>query len=261
MPSVRPPRRPLNSSRWRKRGSATRSRSAGVHDRWYDVAGHAGAAAVCGRCVVAGHHAGARAPQDRRRAASIRQRAPALTVCLWDAASTGVPLPDRPWGTDDNLSRGDIRDFADPNIRTAYTMGPNALSMLDERRNLALFCTTSAAHIPTDYRGSPLLVILSWWTSMQGLQYVHAGAVGTPEGGVLLVGKGGSGQVDIARCRVSARTCSTRRMITVWSMRARTYRSCTASTARRSSCPITRAIFRTSCRTSATRNTSPPSRR
>jgi hypothetical protein len=66
--------------------------------------------------------------------------------------------------------------------------------MLDTNTNVALFCTTSAEHIPTDYRGSPLLVILNWWTSTRGLQYVHAGAVGTPEGGVLLVGKGGSGK-------------------------------------------------------------------
>jgi hypothetical protein len=119
---------------------------------------------------------------------------PDLTVCLWDAASTSVPLPHRPWGENDTLSRGDIRGFDDPVVRTAYTLGPNALSMLDTESNVAVFCTTSAAHIPSDYRGSPLLVILSWWTSSKGLQYVHAGAVGTPDGGVLLVGKGGSGK-------------------------------------------------------------------
>jgi hypothetical protein len=117
-----------------------------------------------------------------------------LTVCLWDVDSTGVPLPHRPWGENDTLSRGDIRGFDDPVIRTAYTLGPNALSMLNTETNVAVFCTTSAAHIPTDYRGSPLLVILSWWTSAKGLQYVHAGAVGTANGGVLLVGKGGSGK-------------------------------------------------------------------
>jgi hypothetical protein len=119
---------------------------------------------------------------------------PDLTVYLWDADSTGVALPRRPWGENDTLSRGDIRGFDDPVIRTAYTLGPNALSMLNTDTNVAVFCTTSAAHIPTDYRGSPLLVILSWWTSTKGLQYVHAGAVGTPQGGVLLVGKGGSGK-------------------------------------------------------------------
>ncbi len=119
---------------------------------------------------------------------------PGLTVHLWDAASSGVNLPSRPWGTDDNVSRGDIRGFEDSRIKTAYTLGPNTLSMLDTEQNVAVFCTTSAAHMPTDYRGSPLLVILSWWTSAHGLQYVHAGAVGTETGGVLLVGKGGSGK-------------------------------------------------------------------
>ena len=119
---------------------------------------------------------------------------PDLTVCLWDADSTGVHLPQRPWGENDTLSRGDIRGFEDPVIRTAYTLGPNTLSMLNTDSNVAVFCSTSAAHIPSDYRGSPLLVTLSWWTSSKGLQYIHAGAVGTPEGGVLLVGKGGSGK-------------------------------------------------------------------
>ncbi|MEO8464791.1 MAG: serine kinase [Gammaproteobacteria bacterium] len=128
------------------------------------------------------------------RVESSSRTPPDLTICLWDADSTGVPLPPRPWGENDTLSRGDIRGFEDPVIRTAYTLGPNALSMLDTAANVAMFCTTSAAHIPTDYRGSPLLVILSWWTSIKGLQYVHAGAVGTPAGGVLLVGKGGSGK-------------------------------------------------------------------
>ncbi len=166
---------------------------AGVHERWYDVAGQLVRLRFAGDALLpvitpALEHRRLQ-PNDIDPA-----RAPALTVCLWDAASTGVPLPERPWGTDDNLARGDIRDFADPHIRTAYTLGPNALSMLDERCNVGLFCTTSAAHIPTDYRGSPLLVILSWWTSQQGLQYVHGGAVGTPQGGVLLVGKGGSGK-------------------------------------------------------------------
>ncbi|HUF74394.1 MAG TPA: serine kinase [Gammaproteobacteria bacterium] len=120
--------------------------------------------------------------------------APDLRVYLWDADSTRVPLPPRPWGENDVLSRGDIRGFDDPVIRTAYTLGPNTLSMLDSETKVALFCTTSAEHIPTDYRGSPLLVILNWWTSTRGLQYVHAGAVGTSAGGVLLVGKGGSGK-------------------------------------------------------------------
>ena len=84
---------------------------------------------------------------------------PDLTICLWDADSTGYNLPPRPWGENDHVSRGDIRGFDDPIIRTAYTLGPNTLSMLDTEHNLAVFCTTSAAHIPTDYRGSPLLVI------------------------------------------------------------------------------------------------------
>lgn len=166
--------------------------SSGVscHEYFYDVAGFTIALSFAGTALL---------PIITPALSHLRidadsTTAPDLNVYLWDADSTGTPLPRRPWGENDVLSRGDIRGFDDPIVRTAYTLGPNTLSMLDTDTDVALFCTTSAEHIPTDYRGSPLLVILSWWTSTRGLQYVHAGAVGTPEGGALLVGKGGSGK-------------------------------------------------------------------
>jgi len=66
--------------------------------------------------------------------------------------------------------------------------------MLDKKKNLALFCTKSAGTVISEFWGCPLVTILSWWAVQHGLQFAHAGAVGTEDGGILLVGTGGSGK-------------------------------------------------------------------
>jgi hypothetical protein len=141
---------------------------------------------------------------EHLEAGATSRRAPDLDIVLWDADSLGVDLPTRPWAEDDYVARGDIRGFDDPVIRTAYTLGPNTLSMLDTQANEAVFCSTAARCIPTDYRGSPLLVILSWWAAQVGMQYVHAAGVGTCDGGVLIVGRGGSGKSTTALATLCA---------------------------------------------------------
>ena len=125
--------------------------------------------------------------------------APALTICLWDNASTGTTLPPLPWAPNDHIARGEIRGYNDGRIYTALYVGVNMLNMLDIERDLALYCIRDASQFPPYQKGSPLLTILHWWVRNHGLQYVHAAAVGTPtRGGVLLVGKGGSGKSTTA---------------------------------------------------------------
>jgi hypothetical protein len=122
-----------------------------------------------------------------------------LTVCLWDVASTGVNLPQRPWGNDVVISRGEIRGFEDPRILTSYRLGQNVLSMLDTERDLGVVVSNSAAHIPKFFGNLlPMHDLLHWWVGAQGLQFVHAAAVGKPDGGVLLPGKSGSGKSTTA---------------------------------------------------------------
>lgn len=121
---------------------------------------------------------------------------PALTVCLWDHASTGVAPPPPVWGMDDQGSQGEIPGYNDGRISTAFNRGSNVLSMLDRDRDLALFWVRDEVAKPLPYYevGAPLRAILHWWMADHGLQLIHAGAVGTPEGGVLLAGRGGSGK-------------------------------------------------------------------
>ncbi|MEH1899867.1 MAG: serine kinase [Nostoc sp.] len=132
---------------------------------------------------------------------------PDLTICLWDNASTGTRLPlligslmelIRLHWNDYLGPRKEIKVYDGDRIRTNFHIGPNILSALDRQQNLACYWIEDAQEIPYWEKGSPLQTILNWWTSDRHHQYVHAGAVGMPDGGVLLAGKGGSGKSSTA---------------------------------------------------------------
>jgi hypothetical protein len=127
----------------------------------------------------------------------------ALTVNLWDNVSSGATLPflvakfvqllrTRWWEMLD--LRREIKFLHGDPIRTTFHLGPDILSLFDTRRNLALYWVEDASQIPYYERGYPMTSILSWGIEGNGLHFVHAAAVGTPEGGALLAGKGGVGK-------------------------------------------------------------------
>lgn len=128
-----------------------------------------------------------------------------LSVCLWDSASAGIKLPILPWQKDkmiavekDNKYQKDIDQFRiyfkDLHVQGVYQVGANTLSMLDSERNLAVYWVPNARQMHYYESGAPLRAINQWWAKSRGLQLVHAGAVGTSDGGVLLAGASGSGK-------------------------------------------------------------------
>jgi hypothetical protein len=123
---------------------------------------------------------------------------PDLTICVWDAATTKVPIPRPPWPGTVYGPRGDIQGYNDDRFRTAYHFGAGALSLLDLKRGVGIYCTRDGRDLPSYERGSPVRTILHWAFYEKGRQLVHGGAVGLPEGGVLLAGKGGSGKSTTA---------------------------------------------------------------
>ncbi|WP_254174410.1 serine kinase [Planktothrix pseudagardhii] len=124
---------------------------------------------------------------------------PALTICLWDSTSTNTVMPPPPWQKNDYLSkRGEIHGYNSDRIHTSFQWGTFVLSLLDSDRNLGIYWVKNAERIPYWESGSPLRTILNVWMSKRGIQLVHGGAVGLPSGGVLLVGKGGSGKSTTA---------------------------------------------------------------
>jgi hypothetical protein len=133
--------------------------------------------------------------------------APDLTICLWDSTSTSTQLPlligslvellEGNWMS--HLGpRKEVRGYDGNRIRSNFHIGPNILSVLDRQQNLACYWIKDAENLPYWEKGSPLQTILNWWTTDHRRQYVHAGAVGNRDGGVLLAGKGGSGKSSTA---------------------------------------------------------------
>jgi hypothetical protein len=128
---------------------------------------------------------------------------PDLTICLWDNATTQTQLPGLmpafirifQWYWHEYLDgRMNVKALCSDRFQMHFKLGPNILSALDFQQNLALYWIDDTALLPYWEQGSPLQNILSWWTSRQQRQYVHAAAVGTATGGVLLAAKGGSGK-------------------------------------------------------------------
>src|SRR4051794_11829077 len=125
------------------------------------------------------------------------QSTPDLTICLWDSESTGHCMTQRPWQEQDFLARGVIQGYNTDRIYTAFQHGSAAVSVLDKERNLGIFWVPDP-RVPYWENGSPLRTILHWWLLSRGLQLVHAAAVGTSTGGVLIGGKGGTGKSTTA---------------------------------------------------------------
>jgi hypothetical protein len=129
---------------------------------------------------------------------------PSLSIYLWDSTSTNTKLPVFPW---EKESLSPVKDknnyrnidqaciyFIDQNVRGAYQVGANTLSMLDITRNLALYWSADASQTQYYESSAPLRIIFQWWAQCRDLQLIHAGAVGKADRGVLLAGASGSGK-------------------------------------------------------------------
>jgi hypothetical protein len=136
------------------------------------------------------------APAFAHLAAPVAQE-PELMVDIWDSASTGAAPPERP-GVDPESAAGAFYFFEDPPLRGVFQPGMEALSAVDLRANRAWYWVADPGALPYWERAAPIRQILHWWMATRGHQQVHGGAVGTPDGGVLLVGKGGSGKSTFA---------------------------------------------------------------
>jgi hypothetical protein len=119
---------------------------------------------------------------------------PALTICLWDSASTGTEMPPAPWNADDHVVRGEIWGFNNERFNTVFQADVSILNMLDSERNLAIYWVRDCRLFRYYETASPLRTLLYWWMRRHGRQMVHAAAIGNSHGGVLITGKGGCGK-------------------------------------------------------------------
>jgi hypothetical protein len=121
-----------------------------------------------------------------------------LTVYLANSDEISHPRPVFPWQKYSYQKRGEVRGYVTDRIYTAKQWESDALVMLDQARNIALYWVEDSDRIPYWEIGAPLQSIFNVWLSQRQIQLVHGATVGQMDGGVLLVGKGGSGKSTTA---------------------------------------------------------------
>ena len=107
---------------------------------------------------------------------------PALTIRLWDSASTGSAPPPRPPAPEDGAP-GALYHFHEPPIRGVYQPGLESLSVLDSEACLAWHWVDSAFELAYWDQACPIRQILFWWLGSRGYLQVHGASIGTPSGG------------------------------------------------------------------------------
>lgn len=136
---------------------------------------------------------------------------PDLVVNLWDSAP-GAPPPPLPH-THDEEAPGAFFYFSNESLRAGFQLGTSgdarvlavypdaptpALSVLEQDARRAWYWVADADRIPYWEQATPLVYLLDWWLRERDMYMLHAGAIGTPAGGVVLVGKSGSGKSTTA---------------------------------------------------------------
>lgn len=119
---------------------------------------------------------------------------PDPTIGVWDSVSSGVPMPPPPWRLTSLTGRGDITGWGTAERAVAFHVPSGMLSALDWGAKRGMLWIRDAADIPRYARSMPMRPILNWWTGRDGMQLVHAGAVGDASGAALLAGAGGAGK-------------------------------------------------------------------
>jgi hypothetical protein len=125
---------------------------------------------------------------------------PTLTLSVWDAVTAGAERPafasSLPVPEADARASGAGPSYytEDEDVRVLRQPAVNAFSVLTAAADRGWFWTPDARALPYWEYTAPFRHLLSWWLEACGLCQVHAGAVGTEDGGVLLVGAGGSGK-------------------------------------------------------------------
>jgi hypothetical protein len=135
---------------------------------------------------------------------------PELVINLWDATSGAAPpLPH----TRDEEAPGAFFYFSNETLRAGFQLGTSgdarvlsvfpdaptpALSVLERGGVRGWYWVADAERIPYWEQATPLVYLLDWWLRERDMHMLHAAAVGSARGGVVLVGKSGSGKSTAA---------------------------------------------------------------
>ncbi len=123
---------------------------------------------------------------------------PDVTLCIWDSDSTNTAMVPPPCPWDCFTDRGDIWGFNSSRIKAAFHWIECSLNLMDLGTNTGIYWVQSADTLPYWVHASPLRTLFHWWMEKNDCQLLHAAAVGTEQGAVLITGKGGIGKSTTA---------------------------------------------------------------
>ena len=129
---------------------------------------------------------------------------PDAVFYVWDSDSTGIAMTSAPFRPDCFTDRGDIWGFDSARIRSAFYWSDCSLSLLDMETGLGTFWVRAAEDVAYWTTAAPLRTLFHWLMAQRGCQLLHAAAVGTADGGVLISGKGGVGKSTISLACLAA---------------------------------------------------------
>jgi hypothetical protein len=122
---------------------------------------------------------------------------PSLTLHVWDFATASAPRPvavPRRDADAELKGAGPSYFFDEDGFRALHQPAADVLSVLSADADLGWFWMPDATALPYWDYTAPFRHLLSWWLEAVGFRQVHGGAVGTADGGVLIVGPSGSGK-------------------------------------------------------------------
>ncbi|MGH8559259.1 MAG: hypothetical protein ACRESZ_17780, partial [Methylococcales bacterium] len=123
---------------------------------------------------------------------------PEFTIYVWDSESTRTAMPPGHWTQDNSGLKGRIRHRSGSGVHTVFDADTGIVSMISVEEKLAVYWIQDFRKLPYYEMAAPLLTILHWWLKTQSCHLLHAAAVGKNDGGILFVGRGGSGKSTIA---------------------------------------------------------------
>ncbi len=121
-----------------------------------------------------------------------------VTFNIWDSETTGVDMPPPPCDRTHFTDRGDIWGFNSERFRIAFHWIECSVNLMDRDSKTAVFWVQTGDTLPYWTKASPLRTLFHWWMEMNGRQLLHAAAVGTRNGAVLITGQGGVGKSTTA---------------------------------------------------------------
>jgi hypothetical protein len=119
---------------------------------------------------------------------------PDLALRVWDEAATGVKVPGQ--YSPERRRDGDVEILLKISEDGRYVGEQRDLSVswLDTVSSRIVGCVSSARCQYLDERARPYHKLISAWLDERGIQFVHAGLIGSGDTGVLFVGNGGAGK-------------------------------------------------------------------